>query len=593
MAQNKKSVKELMKDKSESVMNTVGFIASYWRENPQRMAKEYLNVNLKLFQKILLYLMMHMNYFMFTASRGIGKTYLVALFAAIRCILYPGTKVVVASGTIKQATEVLLKITEDFCKLHDWGSANLRNEINWKETHIGQNDATLIFKNGSFITVVTSNSNSRSKRANVILVDEFRMVDENVIDTVLRKFLTSPRHPAYLDKPEYKHLEERNKEFYMSSAWYKNHWSYKKLQSYFLNMLDDSRKYFVCALPYQMAIKEGLLMKEAVEDEMAESTYNPQSWQVEMECLWYGSSENAFFDYDVISTRRRLKTTFYPLDLCQKRDITIPKLAPGEERILSLDVALMPSKKNNNDASSLIITSNIPINESEYSCNVVYMQNYEGMTTSELAIEVMRCFYRYRCTKIVIDSNGLGMGVFDEICKNQTDPQTGEFYKAFRCCNDDTMAERCRIKDANECLYSVKANGNFNNEICILLRNGFVNGKITIPINEIDGEEYLKSKIKGWGKLLPKDQAMYKMTYVQSSLMVNELINLDHEVKNGNIKIIEKSGMRKDRYSSLAYNYWVLNQIVRNKKPKQSTSNIADLLAKQIKISTHKVSIFD
>lgn len=594
MAQNnKKSIKELMKDKSESIMDAVGFIASYYRDNPHRCASEYLNIKLKTFQKILLYLMMHMNFFMFTACRGIGKTYLVSLFAVIRCILYPGTKIVVSSGTIKQATEVLLKITEDFAKLHDWGSANLRNEIDWKETHIGQNDATIMFKNGSFITVVTSNENSRSKRANCIIVDEFRMVDQNVIDTVLRKFLTSPRHPGYLDNPEYAHLQERNKEFYMSSAWYKVHWSFKKLQSYFVNMLDDTKKYFVCALPYQMAIKEGLLMKEAVEDEMSESTYDPQTWQVEMECLWYGSSENAFFDYEVISERRRLKTTFYPLELCQRREITIPKLAPGEERILSLDVALMTSKKNNNDASSLIITSNIPINELEYSTNVVYMENYEGLTTDELGIIVMRNFYKYKCTKLVIDTNGVGMGVFDYIIKNQTDPQTGEFYKAFRCCNDETMTERCRIKDANNCLYSVKATSSFNNEICVLLRNGFVNGKITLPVNEIDGEEYLKSKVKGWNKLQPKDQAMYKMTYVQSSLMVNELINLDHEIKNGNIKIIEKSGMRKDRYSSLAYNFWVLKEIERNKKPKFKENNIAEKLASQIKTSSRKLGIFD
>lgn len=183
--------------------------------------------------------------------------------------------------------------------------------------------------------------------------------------------------------------------------------------------------------------------------------------------------------------------------------------------------------------------------------------------------------------------------MFDEICKNQTDPQTGEFYKAFRCCNDDTMAERCRLKDANECLYSVKATSQFNNEICILLRNGFINGKINLPVHEIDCEEYLKTKVKGWSKLQIKDQAMYKMTHVQTSLLINELINLDHEVKNGNVKIIEKSGMRKDRYSSLAYNFWCITEISRKKKPKSKDNNIADLLAAQTKTSTRKIGIFN
>ena len=187
----------------------------------------------------------------------------------------------------------------------------------------------------------------------------------------------------------------------------------------------------------------------------------------------------------------------------------------------------------------------------------------------------------------------IGLGVFDFIIKDQYDAQTGDTYKALTCCNDEEMASRCKVKDAKKVLWSIKANGNFNNEMCILLRSGFQNGRINLLVHEFEGEENIKSKIKGFNKLSPKQQAMFKIPYIQTSLMINELVNLDHEVKNGNIKIIEKSGMRKDRYSSLAYNYWVLNQIMRNKKPKQSTSNIADLLAKQIKISTHKVSIFD
>ena len=48
------------------------------------------------------------------------------------------------------------------------------------------------------------------------------MVDKKIIDTVLRKYLTSPRQPLYLNDPQYAHLLERNKEIYMSSAWLKN-----------------------------------------------------------------------------------------------------------------------------------------------------------------------------------------------------------------------------------------------------------------------------------------------------------------------------------------------------------------------------------
>jgi hypothetical protein len=68
--QHKKSEKQLANEKSEKIMRGVAYWASFYRYNPQRFAKDYLNINLKLFQKILLYAMMCNNFFMYIASRG-------------------------------------------------------------------------------------------------------------------------------------------------------------------------------------------------------------------------------------------------------------------------------------------------------------------------------------------------------------------------------------------------------------------------------------------------------------------------------------------------------------------------------------------
>lgn len=68
----KLSDKEIANEKSEKIMNGIAAWCSYYRENPSRFVKDYLNVNLKLFQKILLYQMMHNNYFMYIAARGQG-----------------------------------------------------------------------------------------------------------------------------------------------------------------------------------------------------------------------------------------------------------------------------------------------------------------------------------------------------------------------------------------------------------------------------------------------------------------------------------------------------------------------------------------
>ena len=52
-----------------------------------------------------------------------------------------------------------------------------------EKCNIGQNDATIMFKNGSWIKTRTSTENARSARANLLIADEFRMIDENILNT--------------------------------------------------------------------------------------------------------------------------------------------------------------------------------------------------------------------------------------------------------------------------------------------------------------------------------------------------------------------------------------------------------------------------
>lgn len=567
-----KTQTEIEKDKQQKIMETIAWKAGYYRANPHRYVSEVLGLSLKWFQQILLWCMMHYNFVMYLAARGQGKTYLTALFCCVRCILFPGTKIVVSSGTLKQANEVLLKIQDDFMKQ----SPILRSEI--EKCNIGQNDASIYFKNGSWIKTRTSSENSRSARANCIVVDEFRMVDETVINTVLRKFLTSPRQPKYLQKPEYAHMQERNKEIYMSSAYFKSSWAYRKAQSYTLNFFDDTKKYFICGLPYQVSVREGLLSRSQLEDEMSEADYNELVQQMEMECLWFGDTDGSLFKFDELTARRRLRKAFPPLSFCNDK-ITIPKLTATGKRILSIDVALMQStKKKKNDASAIFINDLIQVNDTAYQSNFVYGETFEGLKTDELGIIVMKYFYEYQCTDLVLDTNGVGLGVYDFITKDQVCQENGKRYQAMTCINDKDMAERCKVRDANKVVWSVKANANFNNEICVLLRNGIQNGKINFLIPEQDADSSLKETYKGYFKMSPTEQAKLKMSYIQTTFAVYELIKLDHEVKNGNIKVKEVEGMRKDRYSSIAYSYWCACQLELKLKPK--TQNTQSLVSK-------------
>lgn len=580
-ANRKKSEKEIANEKSERIMNGIAVWAGFYRANPHRFVVDYLNIKLKLFQKILLYAMMHNNFFMYIAARGQGKTWLTALFCVVRCILFPKTKICIASATRPQANEVLLKITDDFMKNYGFGSENLRREITYAA--VGANKAVIEFANGSWIRVVTAADSGRGARANILLVDEFRMVDLDTINTVLRRFLTAPRQPNYLNNPKYAHMLERNKEFYMSSAWYKNHWSFEKAKAYTVNMLDDTKKYFICGLPYQVSVKEGLLSREQIEDEMSETDFDEVKWSMEMDCLFFGDTEGAFFSFDDIGCRRTLQTAIYPPSFINNKTYKIPELAMNERRIMSVDVALMASNKHRNDASAIIINSAIPTNNNNYVSNIIYLENHEGLNTDELALVIRRLFRLYKCTDLVVDTNGSGLGVFDALIRDMVDPETGELYGALSCCNDKDMAARCKVANAPEVIWSIKANASFNNEICILLRSGFKQGKINLLVSEFEAEEILKDKIKGYAKMQPFEQLQYKMPYIQTTLLIYELTKLEHEIKGTNIKIIEKTGMRKDRYSSLAYNYWVQCQLEREILQKPQVSFDIKSYAKQMK----------
>lgn len=268
-------------NRQERVLEGIAVWAGYYRCNPHRFAKDYLHLDLHLFQKILLVMMNLCTSFVFIASRGLGKTFLSAVFCCIRCILYPGTKICIASGTRGQSINVLEKIQIELKP----NSKELANEIDEKETRINGTNAQIVFKNGSFIKVVTASDTARGNRANILLIDEYRMVSKDVIDTILRKFLTNPRQPSYLKRPEYKHLKERNKTLYLSSAYFKDHWSYTKATDNCRFMIDDRRKDFVCGFPYQLAMTEGLLFEEDVADQMAESDFSEVKWSINISVL--------------------------------------------------------------------------------------------------------------------------------------------------------------------------------------------------------------------------------------------------------------------------------------------------------------------
>ncbi|HDT8867724.1 TPA: terminase [Staphylococcus pseudintermedius] len=537
--------------KSVSAMKNIAIWIAYYRENPHRFVLEFLNINLKPFQCVLLWAMIQHHYFVFIASRGIGKSFLSAIYCVTRCVLFPGTKIVVTAPTKSQGILILEKIENEILP----NAPLLQREI--AELKTGNQKPIIVFQNGSWIRVAASNDNARGYRANLLLVDEFVKVDPDIINSVFKKMLTSQREPLFLTKPEYKdYKREENMQMYLSSAWYKSHWGYTTTLNYTKHMLkkksEDALKSFVCHVPYYTGVQEKLYSHESMKAESQADGFTKMKFAMEMEARWWGESESAFFNFNKIDINRKITDAFYPREVTEHTNIVNPKKEPKEKRILSVDVARMGG--NSNDASVFSLIRLVPKNK-QYERQLVYMQDMEGEDFLTQAIRIRQLYDDFDCDYIVLDSRNVGFGILDNLRVPLLDTERGVEYEPLNVYNDDKLAATSKFPEAPRVIYTINATNEKNMEMANLLADNFMRGKFRLLIREELAEELMRNnnKIK-FSQLKNNIQALLKYPFRQTELFINEAMNLEQvNMEGGAFKLVTYGTARKDRYSSVSY----------------------------------------
>lgn len=156
----------------------------YYRKYPVQAAKDLLNVDLVWFQRKILYDLWHKKYVLLLMSRGIGKTWIDALFATLYAMLHPGVMIGIITPSFKQ-TEFLFDKIADF---YD-SSAYLRASCD--RVQRATYKAIVRFNNGSFIEGLPLGAGQkiRGRRYNIIILDEYASIDETIIKTVIRPMM--------------------------------------------------------------------------------------------------------------------------------------------------------------------------------------------------------------------------------------------------------------------------------------------------------------------------------------------------------------------------------------------------------------------
>jgi hypothetical protein len=139
---------------------------------------------------------------MFIASRGFGKSFLMALYCVLKCMLVPGTKIVVVGAAFRQS-----KIIFEYMETLWRNSPILRSIFNGNEDGPRRDVDRCTIRLGDSWTIAVpmgDGSKIRGLRAHIIIADEFASISPDIYETVVSGFAAVSANPIQNVKEEAK-----------------------------------------------------------------------------------------------------------------------------------------------------------------------------------------------------------------------------------------------------------------------------------------------------------------------------------------------------------------------------------------------------
>lgn len=550
---------------------------TFWRRNLHRFAEDYLGLKLKLYQVIMLYLMGINNTFVCIASRASAKSFVIAIFACCKAILYPQSSIVLCAATKRQAKLLVSeKIEKELCS---W-SPVLEKEI--KNIVANNNDTEVVFKNGSKIIVVTASENSRGFRANVIVREECRQIPKIIDDSVLSPFKFI-RPTPYLSDAFYLKIDDLKEDavdIYISSSYFDDNsegtWMWKIVDQAFDEMLKGKPSCLLAfdetiALYFSIKKREDLLKEKKKQDRL--------TWLLEFKNCRLKENQSALFTYKILSQNQVNKHPFYPRTLVdfrmgRKNPYDIPK-QKNEVRIVSCDMAFVENK--NNDNSIFTCMRGLPESTTIHRDNqealtidngyrriVSHMDSVQGGDVTKQALRIRQLYEDFNSDYIVLDTRNGGITVLDLLSHVMYDEERGKEYSPLACMNDDNYRKRVQLDGAKECIYIINASQKLNGDIATEFKQALEARRIDLPVTFEKAKEDILPNIKEYMEAEDGEtQAFYESPYLETQALISETTSLVYERKEqtGIIVVHEQGSNRKDRYTSVSYGNHFFTQL--------------------------------
>ena len=119
---------------------------------------------------------------------------------------------------------------------------------------------------------------------------------------------------------------------------------------------------------------------------------------------------------------------------------------------------------------------------------------------------------------MVVDGNGLGIGLIDYLVKPQVDPITNDIVPDFGIYNDDEQTQDCETN----AIYIIKANAPINTEAHANVQVQLSSGKLKFLIDEREAKAKLMGQKVGQ-KMTPEQRADYLKPFTLTSILKEEI----------------------------------------------------------------------
>jgi hypothetical protein len=376
-------------------------LAKFLRSNLGFTTELVSGVKLAAYQEITLKAFFNRNFNMCIWGRGCGKSFIAAVYCFLQCIFEPRTKILIAGPTFRTARfifnniEKIVDSKEAQMLAHAFGAKSKRNDQHeWK------------INDGTITAIPLSGEKIRGFRANILVLDEFLLLPEDTVRTVLMPFLVAPQDIAerirvreledsLIEAGELKEedrmvFQNNSKMIALSSASYSFENLYKTYKEWMGNIYSDDisqSSYFVSQMGYR-SLPEDMIDRTIIE-EAKSGGESHSSFQREY-CAQFTDGSDSYF-----SAKK--------MHECTVSDGEAPhtKITGDSDReyILAIDPSF-----SNSPSSDYFAMSVMELDEDSYSLVHAY-----AVAGGDLKDHIKYLFYLYKhfnIKMIIIDNAG-------------------------------------------------------------------------------------------------------------------------------------------------------------------------------------------